>query len=263
VPYLLFKFLGEFPKVMKPGKLDWLFSSSAAVFLLVLAFVFEMVFLKSQRPLIQALLVFVVLFGALPLVLFRDKIGKYFFAGSMIFLLVPAVLYPVISASVKIGLGSLNMPHNPRINGTEYMKYMEPMPTGEKFDKYDYDAINWINQNIKTIEPIVEAAGLEMYRGYSRISIFTGLPTLIGWRYQEVQQSGRDKESNDAILAVEKIYGSNDPEEARAVAKAMNVNYVYVGSLEKWKYPEGVKKFAKIATVVYANAGAELYKINY
>ena len=127
------------------------------------------------------------------------------------------------------------------------------------FDKYDYMAIDWINKNIRRIEPILEAPGQKMYSGVSRISIFTGMPTLIGWGYQVGQQSGR--RYNTRITNAATIYRTPSPETALSMLKAENIGLVYVGTIEKKLYPGNPEKFEKIGDVIYKNEGAVLYRI--
>jgi uncharacterized membrane protein len=48
----------------------------------------------------------------------------------------------------------------------------------------DYNAILWINQNISGQPVMLEAWG-ESYTTFNRVSAYTGLPTVIGWRVHE------------------------------------------------------------------------------
>ncbi|MEJ7652833.1 MAG: hypothetical protein WKH64_05575 [Chloroflexia bacterium] len=57
--------------------------------------------------------------------------------------------------------------------------------------RYDYEAVLWLRESVPTPETIVEAS-IGPYRSGGRISMFTGLPTLVGWDSHE---------SNSAIRA--------------------------------------------------------------
>ena len=83
-------------------------------------------------------------------------------------------------------------------------------------------------------ETVVEAPGTEMYKGYNRFAIYTGLPTLLGWDYQVGQQLG---ERTGGILQQRKldasiIYGP-DAEAAKALLKKYRARWIVVGSIER------------------------------
>lgn len=129
----------------------------------------------------------------------------------------------------------------------------------------DYDAIQWINNNIRGQPVILEAPG-GAYQYSSRISTMTGLPTVIGWITHEVMWrgswemvSGRDTETNS-------IYNNPNSDESIAILRKYGVEYIYVGKLEKEQYPEdslqGFAVAAQIYTLVYQNEEAEIYQVN-
>jgi YYY domain-containing protein len=51
----------------------------------------------------------------------------------------------------------------------------------------DYDALIWMQDNIQG-SPVVLEAWANLYRWGSRVSVYTGLPTVIGWDWHENQQ---------------------------------------------------------------------------
>ncbi len=108
---------------------------------------------------------------------------------------------------------------------------------------------------------ILEAPGEKMYSGVSRISIFTGMPSLVGWGYQVGQQSGRGTQVNERYRSAGIIYNSDSSSVALAELKKYNVNFIYVGTIEKKLYPRNLGKFIEIAEPVYKNEEATLYKL--
>ena len=48
----------------------------------------------------------------------------------------------------------------------------------------DFEATNWINENIEGRPVLLEANG-NSYTYYERVSTITGLPTILGWRTHE------------------------------------------------------------------------------
>ena len=62
----------------------------------------------------------------------------------------------------------------------------DPFPFCQYDVTGDYEAIRWLNANIQG-DPIIIEAYKDDYSLYSRVSAFTGLPTLMGWSGHEVQ----------------------------------------------------------------------------
>jgi YYY domain-containing protein len=129
----------------------------------------------------------------------------------------------------------------------------------------DYEAINWINENIEGSHVILEAKGAA-YQFTSIVSTMTGLPTIIGWMNpHEVmwwgnwdKVSGRDRE-------VDSIYNNPDSEQALSVLRKYNVEYIYIGSLEKKMYPsESLQKFYSASEryqLIYERDGVAIFQV--
>jgi len=52
----------------------------------------------------------------------------------------------------------------------------------------DYAAIRWMQDTIQGSPVILEGLGYREYLWANRVSIYTGLPAVIGWRWHQVQQ---------------------------------------------------------------------------
>jgi len=138
------------------------------------------------------------------------------------------------------------------------MAYVETLAPG------DYEGINWINENIEGYHIILEAPG-GAYSYTSRVAAMTGLPTVIGWLTHEVMWrnswdvvSWRDTDSDT-------IYQTTDEEEASNLLRKYNVEYIFIGSVERNRYePEGLQKFANQSLdyeLVYQSNGVEVYRV--
>ncbi len=70
---------------------------------------------------------------------------------------------------------------------------------------------------------------------YSRISIYTGLPDVLGWGNHESQQRYPDQ-----VFArqadVSNFYATTDPNVALAFLRDYHVSYVYLGGMERTCY---------------------------
>jgi len=109
----------------------------------------------------------------------------------------------------------------------------------------DYASIKFMQENIPGSPVIVEGHTQE-YRWGSRYSIYTGLPSVIGWNWHVRQHNSLlDGAIIDRrISEVDDFY--NNPEIASAVhfLKKYQVQYIVLGGLERAYYtPEGIHKF--------------------
>ncbi|MEI7640582.1 MAG: DUF2298 domain-containing protein [bacterium] len=259
VPYLLYKVVGSMKKVFGREKFGAWIIAGVVVAFLAAAFAFRVIDNKTNYTLLQALLIITVIFAPLFLFIMKNKIGKYIFVGAFAFLLVPAVFYPLYGGFTKMAICSNGFTQKPRIDGIKYMENLAPRPGTKDFDAYDYQAINWINKNFTTIESILEAPGQQLYSGVSRISIFTGMPSFIGWEYQVGQQSGRNDEIQKRDNTANMAYSL--PAAALAgFVKNEDISYLYVGNIERSIYSEQ-DKFDAVFPAVYQNEKVKLYKI--
>lgn len=261
IPYLLYKITEEIKLFFKLKKMDWFYIAGVALFLIILSVVVRFFDLKSVRHYLSVVLITTILLGSLFVYFFKGKAGKYIFIGSFIFLLIPAILYPLFGSIIKMDICSLGFKQKPRIDGLLYMKNLQQrFGSVRDFDRYDYETIEWINKNFKNIEPILETHGEWMYTGSSRISIFTGMPTFVGWGYQVSQQSGRGVEVSSRTRMTDLIYNATDLNESKRLMKENGLKYFYIGTIEKKLYPDCMK-LSEIGNIVYQNEQATLYKL--
>jgi uncharacterized membrane protein len=116
---------------------------------------------------------------------------------------------------------------------------------------------------------IVEAVG-DDYSSYARISAFTGLPTPMGWIGHEYQwrvnwlNNGLNAVDFDSRKSdVESIYTDPHPSMVMGLLARYHVQYLYVGLLERMKYPTAdSRRFSAFLHVVYSANGVTIYKVN-
>ena len=107
----------------------------------------------------------------------------------------------------------------------------------------DYEGIRWLQENVAG-SPVVLEAVTPSYRWGGRVSMYTGLPSVIGWQWhQEQQRWGYAYEVGRRIRDVQTIYSTDDVEVALGVMRKYGVRYVYLGHLERIYFPEGMEKF--------------------
>lgn len=135
------------------------------------------------------------------------------------------------------------IPEAPRsLDSMDYMQYAVYAEFGRTFSTAeDYHAIRWMQENVQGSPVIVEAApaGIQ-YTWFSRYSIYTGLPTVVGWQWHEQQQ--RVYFQSQVIqrgFEVDNFYATTNVNDAVAFLRRYNVRYIIVGQLERGKYAPG------------------------
>ena len=124
----------------------------------------------------------------------------------------------------------------------------------------DAEAIVWFNENIKGQPVILEAVG-ESYTDYSRICGNTGLPAVLGWPIHEWLWRGGWDIPGQRQEDVRQIYEGGDDGRARELLVQYEVEYVYVGKMEREKYPQlKQERFADWGEIVFENGEARIYR---
>ena len=261
VPYLLKRLVDAYRKIFVIKKFDALFVSGGVIALLVVELGLIAIDTRAGSSLFKAFFLAVTIMAPAIFFFLKDRVGKNILAAGMLFIMLPAALYPVLGSIAKGGICSLNPSKPITIDGTAYMKDLQPRAgTPTDFDKYDYQAIEWINKNIDHLDPILEAPGERMYTGESRVSIFTGMPSYIGWGYQVSQQSGRDDTPGRTTAANYFFTNSAAPEQLLNLLHLNGIKYIYVGAIERAMYPN-MAKFDLVGSQVYNNPGVIIYKV--
>ena len=125
----------------------------------------------------------------------------------------------------------------------------------------EYEAIVWLRDNVDGSPVILEAVG-PSWSGYARISAYSGLPTVLGWTNHELHWRGSLEPQAGRGEAVARIYQTADPAEARSLLKLFDVQYVYVGPLERQTYGEGgIAKFATFMDIVFQRGDVTIYRM--
>jgi len=139
------------------------------------------------------------------------------------------------------------------LNGLDYL-----------FNEYPWDliAIDWIDKNIDGSHTMVEASG-DAYTYSSRVSSLTGLSTVIGWRSHEQMWRGIWSGVGTRQDDTDHIFNSKCNEKTLELLEKYDVEYIYIGELEREKYSKaGLQKF-EVHTgsyeLVYENSGVSIY----
>lgn len=112
----------------------------------------------------------------------------------------------------------------------------------------DYEAFLWL-KHVDGRPHIIEAVG-DSYTSFARMSTFTGLPTVLGWRVHEWLWRGSYDIPGKRSSEVESIYLSPWDEESQRLLNQYRVKYMIVGTKEREAYPQmntiEIKKLGKV-----------------
>ena len=171
--------------------------------------------------------------------------------------IIASAIHPIASTTARLGGKYTDWGINK--GGT-----LDGMAHLETLDKGDYEAIRWINREIKGSPVMLELAWTESDR-WDRVSSFTGLPTILGSNLYELYWGRSREELVERERDVATIYNTLDNSEAMGVLKKYNVRYIYIGAQEKKEYlSDGLQKFAAYPenyTVAYENEGVVIYEV--
>lgn len=126
----------------------------------------------------------------------------------------------------------------------------------------DLAAIRWLRANVEGAPVILEATG-GSYTYAGRISVHTGLPTLLGWGGHELQWRGNYEEPGKREPDIEALYTSPDRGPTSSLLDKYDISYVYVGGLERGTYritQPVLDKFAVLMDIVYQQGDVTIYQ---
>lgn len=131
----------------------------------------------------------------------------------------------------------------------------------------DYAAMQWLNANAPRGAVTLESPGGEYSYG-NRISMATGLPTVLGWAGHESQWRGNSKFFKDDATGVDRaadvqrIYQTIDPKEVLTYLDKYAIQFVVVGREEKNLYgltKTQIEKFGRVMTLVFEYGDVRIY----
>ncbi len=147
----------------------------------------------------------------------------------------------------------------------------------------EYAALRWLEANAGTNDAIVEGVGNSYGEtgGWfdDHYSALSGVPTVLGWYYHEVQWRGGDDRVRQITLPerrndVSRLYTTTNMTEARALLQKYGVRWVIVGNAEKLMYGDcqaisqcdakpapGLAKFRQMLVPMYDAGGVTIYRV--
>jgi uncharacterized membrane protein len=168
-------------------------------------------------------------------------------------LILGGLWYPLAAIPSKAD----NFAGQPTLDGLAYLRRSNPA---------DMAAIEWLRVNVPPRSVVLEASGGSYSpEGAGRVSMSTGNPTLLGWDFHQRQWRGNAGYDELAAMrpgVIDQIYRSAQPGELIGLLDLWDVDYVYVGALERNKYGVSDAAFARFddaLTKVYDADGVRIY----
>jgi uncharacterized membrane protein len=101
------------------------------------------------------------------------------------------------------------------------------------------------------------------YSNYSRISEYSGDPTIIGWTGHESQWRGNSlnpAELGVRVTNVETLYRTADWQQTLQIINQYGVRYIFVGELERSSYRVSESKFQRYLKTVFSQGSVVIYE---
>ena len=130
----------------------------------------------------------------------------------------------------------------------------------------DLAGVDWLKRNVSG-SPVVLEGVTPTYRWGGRVSVYSGMPSVVGWQWhQEQQRWGYRGAVTERIADVNRLYGTTSASEALALIRKYGVRYIYVGQVERLYYDEaGLRKFdetmAGALERVFATDHVTIYRV--
>ncbi len=126
----------------------------------------------------------------------------------------------------------------------------------------NFNAINWINQNIEGQPVLLEASG-DSYTLFNNVSSSTGLPTPIGWLVHEWLWRNGYEAPAARQEDVKKIYTTKEFSEFKNLVSKYNISYIIIGTKEFEKYQQiNYLNFEKAnAKIVFESGFTKIYHL--
>jgi uncharacterized membrane protein len=182
------------------------------------------------------------------ILLFRSLRGaaNVAFSGLFILVLMVGLTYPILSIFNKTNN------FNPPFGFT-----LDDFDRVQRENADEAAAINWLRAAPDGV--VAEAVG-GAYSNYARISIYTGLPTVLGWGNHEGQwrdQALQGTRKDDIPM----LYTTNDWPTTQAIIDRYNIRYVFVGNLERGTYQVNDEKFNRFLKPVFQQGNVTVYEV--
>jgi uncharacterized membrane protein len=173
--------------------------------------------------------------------------NRVFFSIAVIIVLAISLIYPFFALKDRISSMSNRVIS---LDGNAYL---------ENFYPEEYKAVMFLKEVPYGV--ISEAVG-GSYSNFGRISRLTGLPTVLGWPGHEVQWRGGAEEIGSRESDISILYTTDLWDEAQKIIEKYEIDYIYLGSVERSTYTVNEEKFLNHLSLIFENLEIRIYSTN-
>lgn len=157
----------------------------------------------------------------------------------------------------------------PPVQSANYTPTLDGFAFARAWYPEDAQAITWLNDHVAGSPVILEAAAPDAsYQWFNRVSVYTGLPDVLGWS-DHVSEQRYDNQSLNRVTDINIIYTTPDVGLALELLHYYYVRYIYVGPLEQQLYgkqaADGLSKFGhmvgQFVHIAYHANGVIIYEM--
>jgi YYY domain-containing protein len=176
------------------------------------------------------------------------NVNKGFVLISIV-LIFAALTYPVLATISR----SDNFEGHPTLDGSAYFN--------EQYPK-EFEAVLWLN-NLSGTPVVLQSPG-QSGELNNHVTVFTGLPTVMGWGGHEMTWRNDNRHIDERWNEVGSVYTSNNIDTVNEILEKYHVDYIYVGGVEMERYNDALKTFEDNPDrfePVYFNSNVHIYKL--
>ncbi len=130
----------------------------------------------------------------------------------------------------------------------------------ERFQRESPDDAAAIQFLLAAPDGIVAEAVGDGYSAFGRVSMYTGLPTVLGWPGHEAQWRGSYAPQGTRRDDIARLYTTPRWDEAQAIIEKYNIRYVFIGSLERLSMRVNEQKFRLFLNPVFQQGNTVIYE---
>jgi uncharacterized membrane protein len=201
----------------------------------------------------------------------------------LVLLILAALVYPALGTPTRVRDRFDRSPPTGTLDGMAYMTAGTLVwPQNNPINlEYDYEAIRWLQDNVKGT-PVLAEAKIGYYReGGMRVASYTGLPLPLGGLHQNEQRWPEQVGQRDGRYM--EFWNTTDPARAWELIQELDISYIYLGQLEQTLYnpqltaslmqwgvtffvTDGINKFDALVDqdllkVAYENERTRIYQV--
>lgn len=186
-------------------------------------------------------------------------LGTNVCAALSLVIVLSGIVFPLAATYSKTG----GFAGTPTFDSTAYLAQAGPA---------ELAAATWVRANTAPDAMVVESKGASYWSNYNRISTITGRPTLLGWDGHESQWRGKayGEMAQGRVEALRQIYCSRTPEPIVQVLATWEIDYVYVGPMERsqlqigcepdFMTPENERALAAATDLAFEEGDVRIYQ---